>query len=226
MPDYDTSLEINPENLLQNQGATALSNPSPSITGALADYANQLPPATSSLGLLMDDRQMRDAGVHPDQSGAAPDVSVIDATGASGRPSADGVADALQGTDLAQAGSHGLGYWTGRAAKLAKDAPMLKGLEGLAKAYTYPLTAAEGVAHGISDVHKGAPAGEAILGNVVRTGLVMGATALGDIAVPIVGAAVANAAADRYLPDGATIGHGIIKQWSGPDVQRAMLSGP
>lgn len=54
----------------------------------------------------------------------------------------------------------------------------------------------------------------------------MGATALGDMAVPIVGGAMAGGIANHYLPDGATIGHGVVKQWSDPDVQRAMLSGP
>jgi hypothetical protein len=103
----------------------------------------------------------------------------------------------------------------------------MMGLKGITKAYTYPLTAAEGVAHGVSDVHKGAPAGEAILGNVLRTGVVMGATALGDaLGGPFLGAPAANYLADKYLPNGAIIGHGMVKQWSDPNVQGAMLSGP
>ena len=165
---------------------------------------------------------MRDAGVHPDQSGA-PAVSVIDATGDAGGSSVDGIGDAIEGTDIAQAGSHGLGYWAGRAANVAKDAPMLKGLEGLTKVYTYPLTAAEGVAHGFSDVHKGAPVGRPIMGNAARTGLVMGATALGDFIVPIAGGAAANYLANKYLPDGASMGHGIIGALGDPESMGAAL---
>jgi len=226
MPDSYITLNNDPDSASQIPGATDLSGPPVSITGMISDYANRPQPVANSLGLVMDDQQMRDAGVHPEQAAAQPTSMVIDATGQSGKPSADGVAEAFQKTDWAQTGSHGLGYGVGRLAGAAETAPLMEGLKGLTKAYAYPLTAAEGIAHGVGDMGKG-PAGEVVLGNAVRTGLVMGATALGEaLGGPFLGAPMANYAADKYLPDGATIGHGLVKSWSDPDVQRAMLSGP
>lgn len=92
------------------------------ITGALTDYANQPQPPTSSLGLLMDDQQMRDAGVNPDLSGTAPDVSVIDATGGPDQKvdPADGVAKVAGLTRQAITDAHNAASWLGQAPTLLK----------------------------------------------------------------------------------------------------------
>jgi len=214
--------------VLGEDGQVLEQDPPPlTITGLLQNAAKPQPLQGTSLGLLMNDRERADAGIGKD-GGVTPVSYSAGPSQEDGKPSAEGVGHAVEGVDMAQAGAHGLGYWTGLAAGASTEAPIMKGLDGLTKVYTYPLTAVEGVAHGFSDAQKGAPAGEAILGNGVRTGLVMGATALGD-AIPFagpVGGAAFNYAANKCLPDGATIGHGLVKQWSDPDVQRAMLSGP
>jgi hypothetical protein len=113
MSDFGVSLDTDPEDVLQNPGATALGDPPFTISGALADYANRPQPPGSSLGVLMDDQQMRDAGVHPDQSGAA---QVIDATGtAAGKPthSHDGVLWGQLGTGALKATGGTLSAGTG-----------------------------------------------------------------------------------------------------------------
>jgi hypothetical protein len=66
MSDFDISLNSDPEDVLQNPGATTVSDPPLTISGALADYANRAQPPGNSLGLLMDEQQMRDAGIAKD----------------------------------------------------------------------------------------------------------------------------------------------------------------
>lgn len=215
MSDFGLLLNTDPEDISQNPGATGLSDPAVSITGALADYANRTQPPANSLSLLMDEQQMRDAGVHPEQAGAQPGYSVIDATGA-GDPKADpadGYAKVARLTRAAATGAH-------TAASLLAPAsdPMVKGLNTLNTIYSVPLSAAEGVARGATDLHNGAPLGETVLGNGLRTGLVIGASR-----IPMVGPGV-SWLANKYLPDGAAMGHGLIQEWSDPEQSRAALS--
>lgn len=220
MSDYGLLLNADPEDISQNPGATGLSDPPPSITGYLADYANQPQPPANGLGLLMDDQQMRDAGVHPEQSGAQPGYSVIDATGA-GDPKADpadGYAKAFRLTRGAVTGAHTGASWLAQAAGAAAADPMIKGLKTLNTIYSVPLSAAEGVARTATDLHNRAPLGETILGNGIRTGLVIGAGR-----IPVVGPLAAGAA-NWLLPDGAAMGHGLIQGWSDPEQSRAALS--
>jgi hypothetical protein len=218
MPDSDISPNIDPEDVLQNPGATDLSDPSASITGALTDYANRPQPPGNSLGLLMDDQQMRDAGVHPEQTGAPP--SVIDATGASNTNAdpADGYAKVARLTRGMVTGAHAAASGVSRLAGVAASDPMVAGLKTLNTIYSVPLSAAEGTARGATDLRNGAPLGETILGNGLRTGLVIGASR-----IPVVGPGAAFLA-NKYLPDGAAMGHGIIQGLSDPEQSRAALS--
>jgi hypothetical protein len=213
MPDTDISLNIDPEDVSQNPGATDLSDPPASITGALADHANRPQPQANSLGLLMDDQQMRDAGVHPEQSGAPP--SVIDATGGGDAKAdpADGYAKVARRMRGMVTGAHTAASWLAPASD-----PMVKGLETLNTIYSVPLSAAEGAARGATDLRNGAPLGETILGNGLRTGLVIGASR-----IPVVGPGAAFLA-NKYLPDGAAMGRGIIQGLSDPEQSRAALS--
>ena len=213
MSDYGLLLNTDPEDISQNTGATGLSDPPVSITGALADYANRTQPPANSLSLLMDDQQMRDAGVRPGQAGAQPGYSVIDATGDPKADPADGYAKVARLTRAAATGAH-------TAASLLAPAsdPMVKGLKTLNTIYSVPLSAAEGVARGATDLHNGAPLGETVLGNGLRTGLVIGASR-----IPMVGPGAAWLA-NKYLPDGAAMGHGIIQELSDPEQSRAALS--
>jgi hypothetical protein len=84
----------------------------------------------------------------------------------------------------------------------------------MGKVINVPLTIADGVRRGVVDVRNGAPLGETILGNGVRTGLVIGAGV-----IPWVGPWAAN----KYLPDGPVMGHGIIEGLSDPEKQQAAL---
>jgi hypothetical protein len=63
MPDPDISLNMDPEDILENRGATVPSDPPLTISGLLTDYASQPQPPGNSLELLMDNQQMRDAGI-------------------------------------------------------------------------------------------------------------------------------------------------------------------
>ena len=220
MPEPDILVSTNPEDVSQKPGATALSDPPASITGALADYANRQQPPANSLGLLMDDQQMRDAGVHPEQSDAQPAYSVIDATGA-GDPKADpagGYAKVAGLTKTAATGAHTAALKLAGLAGAAASDPMVKGLKTLNTIYSVPLSAAEGVARAATDLRNGAPLGETLLGNGIRTGLVIGARA-----IPVVGPGT-GWLANRYLPDGAVMGHHLIQELSDPEQSRAALS--
>lgn len=220
MPESDILVNTNPEDVSQNPGATGLSDPSASIMGALADYANRQPPPANSLGLLMDDQQMRDTGLHPEQSGAQPAYSVIDATSAD-EPKADpagGYAEVARLTKTAATGAHTAASRLAQAAGAAASDPMVKGLKTLNTIYSVPLSAAEGVARAATDLRNGAPLGETLLGNGIRTGLVIGAGA-----IPVVGPGT-GWLANTYLPDGAVMGHRLIQELSDPEQSRAALS--
>ena len=137
--------------------------------------------------------------------------SAPDHDGASER--AEGISKAMEGTKLAAEGAHGFGAMTALAAGARRAAPAIEGLEMVNKGFVYPLTIGKGVADTFGDVHNGASLQDAILGNAVRSGLVLGATALGQaiIPVPIVGGAIGGYAADLLLPRGSSMGHGIIQ---------------
>jgi hypothetical protein len=132
-------------------------------------------------------------------------------------PQAVGIGTALGDTSTAVKAVHGaIGASLGLANKLGMlsgDTSALGNLKYVTRAITAPLGFAAGTA---KDIGNGADPGEAVLGNGVREGLVMGATVLGD-AVPGVGWATGPAAgwlANRYLPDGAAIGHFVIQNAS------------
>jgi hypothetical protein len=107
---------------------------------------------------------------------------------------------------ISQAGK--VGKWAGT---LTGDGSALNGLEKVTPALTGPLAIGGGIAGTISDINHGVPASTAILGNTVRTGLVGGAGLAGG-AIPFIGPLAGPAAAwaaDRYLPDSASIGRGV-----------------
>lgn len=94
------------------------------------------------------------------------------------------------------------------------DVEIIEGLETVNRGFVYPLTIGKGVADAFSDVHGGAPLGEAIVGNGLRSGLVLGGAALGQALLPflpVVGGAIGGYVADHYLPRGSVMGHGIIQ---------------
>jgi hypothetical protein len=233
MPESDILVNTNPEDVSQNPGATGLSDPFVSITGALADYANRQPPPANSLGLLMDDQQMRDAGLHPEQSGAQPTYSVIDASGAD-EPEADpagGYAEAIRRTRGAATGAHNAASGMAQAAIIsnalkagqalkpalaqAANNPMVKGLKTLNQVYSAPLYAAESIARGVTDLQNGAPKGDAMAGNLIRGGLVTTSSLL-----PVPGLAWA---ANKYLPDGAVMGHAYNQSFADTDGRALLL---
>jgi len=125
----------------------------------------------------------------------------------------EGISKAMEGTKLAAEGAHGFGAMTALAAGGSRAAPAIEGLEMVNKGFVYPLTIGKGIADTFGDVHGGAPLGEAIVGNGLRTGLVLGGAALGQaiIPIPIVGGAIGGYVADHYLPRGSVMGHGIIQ---------------
>ncbi len=182
---------------------------------------------------------MRDAGVHPNQSGAAPDVSVIDATGDGGQKEdpAGGYAKAMEITRKAVTGAHtavsGLaaasvgakamadGDSLRSALGTAKDVwmndPMVKGVRSLNKIYSPLLYGPEGVARGATDYRNGASLPDTIIGNAMRTGVVVGASL-----IPGVGPGVAWAA-NKYLPDGAAMGHAYNQSFVDTDGRALLL---
>lgn len=219
MPDFETSLNQDPEDALRSPGAIALGDPPITISGALADYASRPQASGNSPGILMDDQQMRDAGVHPDQSGAAPDVSAIDATGASDSSAdpAGGCAKVARWTKGAVKIAHTAASELAKAAGATASDPMITGLKTLNTVYSVPLSAAEGVARGATDLRNGASLPDAIVGNVMRTGLVAGAGM-----IPYVGPGAAFAA-NRYLPDGAAMGHAYHQSFVDTDGRALLL---
>lgn len=240
MANDDTELTLNtdPDKVSPNPGATTLDSPPVSITGLVADYANRPQPVANSLGLVMDDQQMRDAGVHPEQTNAGPDVSIIDATG-TGDPKvdpADGYVQAMEATRKAVTGMHtgvaGLaaaaagakaiasGDTLGSAWGAAKgvwNAPLVKGVKGLNKIYSPLLYGTEGVARGAADLQNGASLPDTIIGNTMRTGVVVGANL-----IPGIGP-VAAWAANKYLPDGAAMGHAYNQSFADTDGRALLL---
>jgi hypothetical protein len=120
MTDYDILPDDAPDDL-QDRGAMALADAPPTFTGLLTDYANRPPQAESSLALLMDEQQMRDAGVHPEQVGGPDGYSVIDASGAGEQADpAGGVAKAIGLSRTMTKGAHDTASWLGKAPTLAK----------------------------------------------------------------------------------------------------------
>ena len=127
--------------------------------------------------------------------------------------SAKGVEKAFDTTGTMVDVMHGI---IGQAGSfLPGDKTVLAGLRGVTTAITTPLTIGGGIAGTFSDIHNGTSPGTAILGNAARTGLVLGAGALGEIGGPLGGAAAAYAA-NHYLPDSATIGRGLVNSITTP----------
>ena len=124
--------------------------------------------------------------------------------------SAAGISTALGGTGTMVDAAHGIIRQAGQI--FAKGDPVLAGLKGVTTAITAPLTIGSGVANTFSDINHGASPSAAILGNGLRTAAVFGAGVLGD-AIPFIGPVAGPAAAwaaDKYLPNGATIGNAVI----------------
>lgn len=159
-------------------------------------------------------------GTHPL---SPPDVAAA-AQAAAPAYGAEGIGEALEGTKMAAEGAHGFGYAVGSLA--GGESPVLEGLEHVNSGFVYPLTIAQGIADGFSDVHNGASVADAASGNFTRTALTAGAIGLGDAVLPIVGGAVAGYLANKYLPDGAVLGHTINQSFSDPQQANAMLSLP
>ncbi|HUO02477.1 MAG TPA: hypothetical protein VMU31_06845, partial [Rhizomicrobium sp.] len=113
------------------------------------------------------------------------------------------------------------GYFPEGAATSAKNivqwsggdpgAATLKALKDATPYLTVPLAVGSGIAGTISDFHQGASPADAIVGNIVRGGLVYGAGAgVGELTGGL-GAIPASMAADHYLPPAPAIGHAIVQ---------------
>ena len=236
--DTDFVLNTDPDTVSPNPGATGPNAPPVSITGMIVDYANRPLPVVNSLGMVMDDQQMREAGVHPAQMNPSSDTSVIDATGAADPKgnSAEGYVEAMKNTRKAVTGMHtgvsGLAAASAGAKAIANgnnlgsawDAakgvwndPVVKGVRGLNKIYSPLLYGAEGVARGAADLQNGASVPDTVIGNVMRTGMVVGAAM-----IPGVGPAGAWAA-NKYLPDGAAMGQAYNQSFVDTDGRALLL---
>lgn len=127
---------------------------------------------------------------------------------------------------------------------LPKVSDALGGLPKVTTVITAPLDFGAGTAN---DISNGKDPGEAVLGNAIRQGLVVGSGAAGEFlgalgggtigsAIPgagtVAGAGVGGtlgwsggqALANQLLPDGATIGHGVIQLLKNPPTRRLFPS--
>jgi hypothetical protein len=250
----DVQVNQNPDadQLSQNPGATGLGSSPPSISGALADYANRPQAPGGSLDILMDDQQMRDAGVHPDQSGAAPDVSVIDATGAGDQKAdpAGGYAKAAGVSKTIINGMHNAVSGLVQAPTIAKgvaagassvvNAPSIASVRGAwqtvqaaaGETAKHPAVAGLKVLNKVWSVPLSAAEGVARGAVDRRNGASWPDTIVGNVArtglvgaagmIPYVGWAAAPAA-NGYLPDGAVMGQVINQSLGDPDRMGAVL---
>lgn len=169
------------------------------------------------------------------QSGGLPQPAMPSFQGDSPQPldRAGGIGKALGDASLAVRAAHGAIGVLGGAGKMAGLLPggsgALDGLPNVTNAITAPLDFGAGTA---KDIGNGANAGEAVLGNGLREGLVQ-ATGLasGGLAGLAAGAftdgagapfaaragqAGGQALARWLLPDGAAIGHGLVQVLRNP----------
>jgi hypothetical protein len=120
----------------------------------------------------------------------------------SGTPSARAVGDALGAA----------GYFPDGAVSAARIVTRDKGLaKAFANTSPYfdgPLAVGSSVANTIADLSQGASPADAIVGNIIRGGLVYGAGWAGTAATPFgAGGIPAALVADHYLPPAPQIGH-------------------
>lgn len=111
---------------------------------------------------------------------------------------------------------------------LPGDRTVLHRLPLVTQAFTVPLAMGAGIADTVSDINRGAPRGEAVLGNIARTGLVYGSGLLAG-AIPYVGFAAGPYTSywmNEHLPSGAEMGHSMIRQLRDPEHATALLSLP
>ncbi|HWF63044.1 MAG TPA: hypothetical protein VN685_00365 [Rhizomicrobium sp.] len=106
------------------------------------------------------------------------------------------------------------GYFPDGAADFAKivtrDTGTAEALDGIVPYFDVPLAVGSGIANTIADIHQDTSPLDAIVGNILRGGLVYGAGLAGTAATPEIGGAggmFTSAAADRYLPPAPQIGH-------------------
>lgn len=212
-----------------DEDGQALHEPAPpTITGLLEDYAGRPSSKTSSLSMFMNDQQMRDAGVHPEQMGASGTgdpkedpagghARVIRDTrkavswghgGASALGQAPTIAKGLvEGASALRQSPNSVGWKAARqivksAAAEAASHPVVAGINTLTRATVPPLFAAESVARGMQESRNGRADPDTIIGNIIRGTVVTGASLVSPAA-----AGVANAA----LPDGRTMGRAYHK---------------
>ena len=137
---------------------------------------------------------------------------------------AKGFSDALNATETTVDAVHGGIEQSFKTFEkiLPGDKMLLKRLPLVTHALTGPLAIGAGVGDTFHDVHSGAPVGEAILGNTLRTVLVYGSGLVGAVASPLAGPAESYYM-DKKLPSGAVIGHSVIEGLSDPQRARAAL---
>jgi hypothetical protein len=188
---------------------------SPNIDISSDDSTYQAPSIMGGVDFSGNDLPMR--GQTPSvpwtvQSGGLPQPAMPSFQGGSRQPvdQAAGIGKAMGWASNAVNIAHGV---IGAAGKLLPgDHAALNGLPKVTTAITAPLDFGAGTGR---DIGNGANPAEAVLGNGIREGLVLGAGAAGDV-IPFVGGPAASWVANHYLPDGAAIGHGVIQVLKNP----------
>jgi hypothetical protein len=216
MPDIELIPNTDPDDISQDTGAAAIGETPVTLTGAMTDYANRTLPPPNSLGLLTDGHE------HPTGSGGVapvgplPTYSEIDATGErdNKQDPADGYAKAARYTKAAATSAHNAARFLIPAAE--KGGPMATGLKTLNTIYSVPLSIGEGVARTFTDHRNGAPWDDAVVGNAARTGMVMSGVAATSEIPPL--SAVVGIGLNKYLPDGAVMGHFINRNMNNPAI--------
>ncbi|HKU64447.1 MAG TPA: hypothetical protein VJQ06_05265 [Rhizomicrobium sp.] len=154
----------------------------------------------------------------------------LNLSGGQPKDRAEGIADALDATETTVDTVHGGIDQAFRSfgKSLPGDKTVLHRLPYVTHAITVPLAMGAGIADTFSDINKGAPREEAILGNIARTGLGYGAGLLAG-AIPYVGFAAGPYTSywmNEHLPRGAEMGHSMMRQLRDPQQATALLSMP
>ena len=199
---------------------------SPNISISADDPTFRAPSIMGGVDFSGNDLPMRGSGQAVpwtvQSGGVTPAIPSLGGGGSQPAPDrAKGISTALGAAGTIVDGTHGAIGQIGQI--VAKGDLVLKGLKGVTTAITTPLTIGSGVANTISQIRHGAPPDAAIMGNAARTGLVLG---IGGLAGALSGPAALGIAplaaygADRFLPDGTSIGKAILeyKDTQPPDV--------
>ena len=161
-------------------------------------------------------------GTHP--------LGSLNLSGSQPKDRAEGIGDALDAAETMIDSVHGAidqGFRSfGKS--LPGDKTVLHRLPYVTQAIAAPLAIGAGIADAVSDINKGAPREEAVLGNIVRTGLVYGSGLLAG-AIPYAGFAAGPYTSywmSKHLPSGAVMGQSMMRQLRDPQQATALLSMP